>query len=306
MAKWHYHLVDVFTEEPFGGNPLAVFPDGQEVPERCFQQIAKELNLSETTFVLPAREEGTDFHVRIFTPGGEVPMAGHPTIGTAFVLAREKRFPLSGETARVVFEEGVGAIPVDVQVRQGAPGLITMEQPLPEFGPQFQDRAALAETLSLAEGDLAEGLPCQVVSCGLPFLFVPLRGMEAVKRARVRTELWENLLRNFAASGLFVFSMETDRPESTVHSRMFAPTFGIAEDPATGSASGPLGAYLVTQGLVRAEPRVELIGEQGFEMGRPSIIHIAIEQDGGTGGAISRVQVGGRSIAMGGGWFQLP
>jgi trans-2,3-dihydro-3-hydroxyanthranilate isomerase len=240
--------------------------------------------------------------VRIFTPAQELPMADHPTVGTAFVLAREKRFPLQGEAARVVFEEGVGPIPVELQLKGGDADLVTMKQPLPRFGPEFPDRAALAETLSLSADDLAPSLPCQVVSCGVPYLLVPLESLDAVRRARVRLDLWERSLKAFEASSLLVFSRETEQAVAAVHSRMFAPGFGIMEDPATGSAAGPLGCYLVVHGLVEAAPRAEMVSEQGYEMGRPSRLHIAVEQEGGS---ISSVQVGGRCVYMGGGRFDL-
>ena len=173
MAKHHYLLVDVFTDRMFGGNPLAVFPDATQVPERYFQNIANELNLSETTFVLPPRDAANDFQVRIFTPQYEMPMAGHPTLGTAFVLAREGRIPAAGEETTVVFEEGVGPIPVTIRFNDGAPEFVTMGQPMPEFGPELEDRAACAEMLALEEGDLLPGAPCRMVPAVCPFSSCP-------------------------------------------------------------------------------------------------------------------------------------
>ena len=303
VAKWQYQLVDVFTDRIFGGNPLAVFPNGSDLPEQHYQQIAAELNLSETTFVLPPKDAANDFHVRIFTPADELPMAGHPTLGTAFVLAREGRIPGNGEERTVIFEEGVGPIPVDVSYRGGAPDFITMSQPLPEFGTEVNGRAACADMLSLAEDDLLPGAPCQTVSCGLPFLFVPLRTLDAVRKLRVKPEQLETVVVEAGARGAYVFTPETAEPASTVHGRMFGATLGIREDPATGSANGPLGAYLVRHNLVDAASRVEVVSEQGFEMGRPSLLHVTIEQDGGE---ITAVKVAGQCVAMGGGWFELP
>ena len=303
MAKHNYMLVDVFTDRMFGGNPLAVFPDATEVPERYFQNIANELNLSETTFVLPPRDAANDFQVRIFTPQHEMPMAGHPTLGTAFVLAREGRIPATeGETA-VVFEEGVGPIPGTIRFNGGAPEFGTMGQPAPEFGPELEDRAACAEMLALAEGDLLPGAPCRMVSCGWPFLFVPLRSLEAVGRIKANAPAMETVLDRASARGMYAFSLETERPEAQVHGRMISRRAGGVEDPATGSAAGPLGCYLVSSGLAEAGAETAIVCEQGFEMGRPSILHITIGQ---SGGEISEVKVGGTAVAMGGGWFDLP
>ena len=303
MAKHQYQLVDVFTDRQFGGNPLAVFPDARNIPEAYFQQIANEFNLSETTFVLPPKDAANDFHVRIFTPQHEMPMAGHPTLGTAFVLAREGRIPASDGKTTVVFEEGVGPIPVTVLFKDGAPEFITMSQPLPEFGPEFRDRAACAAMLGLEESDLLPDAPCRMVSCGVPFFYVPLSSLEAVRRIKANAQAMEPMLKQASAMGTFVFSLETEQPASQVHGRMFAPGAGVVEDPATGSAAGPLGCYLVRHGLMDSGDSTEILAEQGFEMGRPSHIHITIERSGGD---ISAVKVGGRSVAMGGGWLELP
>jgi trans-2,3-dihydro-3-hydroxyanthranilate isomerase len=308
MKKLHYHLVDVFTDRPFGGNQLAVFSDGRDLSPQVMQQLAKELNLSETTFVLPPQDPGNDFWVRIFTPAVEMPMAGHPTVGTAFVLGREKLIEQAGPETTIRFEEGVGVIPVRVQWQNGQPALIRMSQPLPEFGPEFPDRQLIAKMLSLEPDELDPDFPLQVVSCGVPFLFVPLRNLAAIRRARLRLDLWEKQLKNFASPHLFLLTTETELENSTVHCRMFAPALGIAEDPATGAASGPLGCYLVKydrrpQTADRRNKRLSFISEQGFEMGRPSLIHIEIEQENDQ---ITGVTVGGRCVFMGEGYFELP
>lgn len=300
MGTWPYYLVDVFTQEKFGGNPLAVFTDARTIPEAMMQRIAKELNLSETTFVLPPRHVENDFHVRIFTPAAEMPMAGHPTIGTAFVLAQVGQILITQPEQQIIFEEGVGPIPVTLSLRPNQSLMITMQQPLPEFGPILENRAALAEMLSLHPDDLDSRYPVQVVSCGVPFTYIPLKNLAAVAAAKLRLDLWEGLLATTPAPKVFVFTSETVHPSSQVHSRMFAPSLGITEDPATGAAGGPLGAYLVKYGWVAAEPTAQIIGEQGFEMGRPSFIHISITQ---RGGEISRVLVGGESVAVGEGVF---
>ena len=304
MRRLHYHLVDVFTDRAFGGNPLAVVTNGRGVDGGTMQAIAKEFNLSETTFVLPPDDPRHDWRVRIFTPGSELPMAGHPTVGTAFVLAREHLIPRGGRETNVVFEEGVGPVPVSVEFEGGEPVFAEMSQPLPTFGPRLDDRRAVAAMLSLGESDLEPDLPVEVVSCGVPFLYVPLRSLDAARRARPRADLIER------ASGergilpeLFVFTREVEGAGSTVHSRMFAPGMGITEDPATGAASGPLGCYLVRYGLVPPGPTAEIVSEQGIEMGRPSFIHIRIER---AGELFTAVRVGGQCHFMGGGFIEIP
>lgn len=302
MQKLHYRLVDVFTDRAFGGNPLAVFLDGQGISSEVMQAIANELHLSETTFVLPPEDPQNTYHVRIFTPATELPMAGHPTVGTAFTLARERMLELTGAETTIRFEEGVGVIPVTLKQQDNRKLFIQMRQPLPTFGPRYTDWHSIAEMLSLDEDALEADLPLEVVSCGVPFLFVPVKNLAAMRAIRFRNDVWERALGNFATSHIFVFTRETETSEGTVHSRMFAPTMGIAEDPATGAASGPLGSYLVHYGLVPAAPRVALVSEQGFEMGRPSMIHIEIEQ---AQGQITGVYVGGQCYYMGQGSIEL-
>ncbi|KAA5544197.1 PhzF family phenazine biosynthesis protein [Adhaeribacter rhizoryzae] len=300
MKKLHYYLADVFTDEVFGGNQLAVFPEGQEVPEYLMQKIAKELNLSETTFVLPPANPTNNIKLRIFTPGKELPMAGHPTIGTAFVLLQQNILKPTGN--RLIFEEGVGDIAVDFRKKEDKLDLITMGQPLPQFGATFTDVQILADLLSLTPADIDATNPTQVVSCGVPFFFVQLKSLAAVKKAKLRQDVLENQLKHIGAESVFLFSTETENPAHTVHGRMFAPAFGIPEDPATGSACGPLGCYLVHYGLVPAQPEAQIICEQGYEMGRPSLLYITIGQ---VNKNITLVQVGGKSALVGEGYFYL-
>ncbi len=302
MRRLSYHLVDVFTDRPFGGNQLAVFTNGRGISGGVMQQIAKELNLSETTFVLPPENAESDYRLRIFTPAAELPFAGHPTIGTAFVLARENFFEPSNGQATIRFQEGVGMIPVSINFDDREPSLVTMEQPLPDFGEEFTDREVIAEMLSIGPEGLDGRYPIQIVSSGVPFWYVPVKDMSTIKRVRLRTDLWERALKDSSSPHVFMFTTETEAPESTVHCRMFAPAFGIAEDPATGGASGPLGAYLVKYGIAKGGVGNTIISEQGFEIGRPSIIYITIEQ---SGDRFTGVKVGGKSVYMGEGFFQL-
>jgi trans-2,3-dihydro-3-hydroxyanthranilate isomerase len=303
MRRLHYHLVDVFTDRAFGGNPLAVVTNGRGVDDGTMQAIAKEFNLSETTFVLPPDDPRHDWRVRIFTPGNELPMAGHPTVGTAFVLAREHLIPRGERESQIIFEEGVGPVPGRVEFEGGEPSFAEMSQPLPTFGTRLDDRGAVARMLSLAESDIEPDLPVEVVSCGVPFLYVPLRSLDAARRARPRVDLLERAAREHGIPPeVFAFTRETEGSGSTVHSRMFAPVVGINEDPATGAASGPLGCYLVRYGLVAAGPAAEMVSEQGIEMGRPSYVRIRIER---RGEEFTAVRVGGQCHFMGEGFIEV-
>jgi trans-2,3-dihydro-3-hydroxyanthranilate isomerase len=302
MRKLHYHLVDVFTEKIFGGNQLAVFTNGRGIEPVLMQSIAKELNLSETTFVLPPKGAENNYHVRIFTPGAELPMAGHPTVGTSFILAREHMIKLDDVETTIRLEEGVGTIPVQINFNDGQPDLIWMQQPPPIFGPRFEDVQGIAEMLSLAPEAIESEWPIEVVSCGVPFLFVPLKSLASARAIRFRLDVWERVLRSVGISEVFVFTKETELEGSSVHSRMFAPGLGIAEDPATGGASGPLGCYLLRHAVFPVTPRMEFTSEQGIEMGRPSIIKIIIEQEAGE---IKRVRVGGRCRFVGEGYLEV-
>jgi trans-2,3-dihydro-3-hydroxyanthranilate isomerase len=295
MRKLEYQLVDVFTDVPFGGNQLAVFVDGSSVPAEMMQVIARELNLSETTFVLPPENPGAQFRLKIFTPAEELPFAGHPTVGTGFVLKHLGLIPNEGN---VVFEENVGLIPVTLS----RDGRVTMTQPTPQFGDIFADRQIIADMLSIAADCLAD-LPIQVVSSGVPFLYVPVTDLATIRKIKLRTDLWERILKGWSASNVLVFTREVEQPDSTVHSRVFAPAIGIVEDPATGGASGPLGAYLVKHGVVSPmNSRVSIISEQGFEMGRPSKIYIDLQM---SGDSFRQVQVGGYTQFIGGGYLQI-
>lgn len=300
MRRLHYHRVDVFTDRAFGGNPLAVFTNGRGVDTETMQAIAKEFNLSETTFVLPPDDPKHDWRVRIFTPGSELPMAGHPTVGTSFVLAREHLIPRDARETTIVLEEGVGPVPVRIEFKDGEPSFAEMTQPLPTFGPAIEDRASAAAMLSLEESDLEADLPVQIVSCGVPFMYVPLRSLDAARRSRPRADLMERVAEEQGIPPeVFVFTREVEHEGSTVHSRMFAPGLGITEDPATGAASGPLGCYLVKHGVL---PAGDIVSEQGIEMGRPSFIHIKIETEGD---AITAVRVGGRCHFAGEGFIEV-
>ena len=307
MRKLRYHLVDVFTNRQFGGNPLAVFTNGRGITAETMQAIAKELNLSETTFVLPPADAANDYRVRIFTPGKELPMAGHPTVGTTYVLAREHMIERGedGTETEIKLEEGVGTIPVRIRWRDGAAGFIQMRQPLPTFGARVEDVRAVAEMLSIDADEIAStNLPLEIVSCGVPFFYVPVKSLRAVQGIKFRVDVWENKLKQIVPPEVFVFTREVEFPGSAVHSRMFAPGMGIWEDPATGGASGPLGCYLVQHGVVSTgeDGAAEFTSEQGIEMGRPSFIRVKITREGE---AITDVRVGGECRFMGEGYLEI-
>jgi trans-2,3-dihydro-3-hydroxyanthranilate isomerase len=294
--KARYFTADVFTDQRFGGNQLAVFPDAGKIAPELMPQIAREFNYSETTFVLPPADPRHAAKVRIFTPGGELQFAGHPTIGTAHVLASIGAITLTGAETHVVLEEGVGPVPVTIRAANGQPefAVLSVAQ-LPEVGPPPPSNEILAEMLSLSPTDLIGGnMMPQAVSCGTPFLFVPLRDRDAVRRARAKADLFDVGLKNYLTEMVFVFTMEGERPGSHVHARMFSPGIGIPEDPATGSAAVGLGGYLAARDE-RANGTLRWIVEQGFEMGRPSILEVEADKKDGS---ITAARVGGRTVLV--------
>lgn len=297
----NYHLLDVFTNQPFGGNQLAVFADPPlDLPTSTMQLIAKEMNLSEVTFVYPPADHKNDFRVRIFTPARELPMAGHPTIGTAFLLAHLGMIDEKAKSRTLVFEEGIGPIQVTVERNEdGIPASALMRQPIPQFLDIYEDREAIARMLSLHSEDLHPKAPPQVLDNGLPFLYVAVRSLDAIRKLSLRLDLWQQLLKGKPGENVFVTTTQTENPGSTAHSRMFAPALGVAEDPATGSASGPLGVYLLKYGLVDSR---EIVSEQGIEMGRPSSINIKVDRQGDN---FTEVTVGGACVYMGHGTLNI-
>jgi trans-2,3-dihydro-3-hydroxyanthranilate isomerase len=303
MRSYRYLHYDVFTDHLFGGNQLAVFLDARGLPTETMQAIAKEMNFSETTFVLPPEASGTDARLRIFTPGEELPTAGHPTIGTTFALARSG--VIDGGRQQFIFGCNVGPVTVTMTWHHADLGFVWMTQQQPTFGTVIPDPARTAAALSLSPAAVAgTGQPVQVVSCGLPFLLVPLTTRSAVDSAVVNAGVLDALFTEAqtGAHGLMVFSTQPGDARATVYSRMFAPAIGIIEDPATGIASGPLGCYLVRHRIVRPEKAGEMISLQGVKMGRPSHIHVSV---GVENGEITSVRVGGESVLAGEGTLYL-
>jgi trans-2,3-dihydro-3-hydroxyanthranilate isomerase len=298
---YRYLHLDVFTTNRLEGNQLAVFPEPRGLSTAQMQRIANEMNFSESTFIFPPEGPG-DVRMRIFTPGDELPMAGHPTIGSTFALALEGVIAPGRE--RFVFELNVGPIPVSLEWRDGALAFAWMTQLLPTFGPTITDRGSLAKAIGVPASDLVDGKPVQIISCGVPFLFVALRTRAAVDavsidRAALKRAYHEA---NVDEHPVFFFTADGAGASETVYSRMLAPSFGIGEDPATGGASGPLGCYLLRHGMVSEETARSMVSFQGAAMGRPSRIHISIDS---TDGAITKVRVGGTSVLVGRGEIEI-
>jgi trans-2,3-dihydro-3-hydroxyanthranilate isomerase len=294
-----FYQADVFTVQPFGGNPVAVIPEAEGLSEDQLQQIAREMNVSETVFVFPPTDKAAVVRLRIFTPTQEVPFAGHPVIGTFFVLAELGLIPAKEPVTRVLQECNLGLFPVELHAKDGQVVRVVMSQPKPEFLgalEEMEDLYKVANALGLAKYAITEAKwPIEVVSTGLPVLIVPVRSLTAVRSIRPDASAITDVCRRFGANGIMVFTTVTVEPYATVHTRMFAPSIGILEDPATGSASGALGAYLVQNGVVEVGPTTEIIAEQGYELERPSRILIQVESDDDV---IQDVKVGGHCVMV--------
>ncbi len=296
MNRYRYVTCDVFTDRLFCGNPLAVLPDARGLTDGQMLAIAREFNYSETTFVLPPADARHAASVRIFTPGGELPFAGHPTIGTAFVLATHGA--ISADQRDIVFEEGVGPVPVTI-FRDG--DRVTHCQltaaRLPEAGPPPPAADALAQMLSLTASEVLDSAACW--SCGVPFLVVPLASVEALTRCRLKLSVWGQLLTDYATQKVYPVA-RVDALHWRV--RMFAPGLGVPEDPATGSAAASFAGWL---SALLPEPRQGTLAvrlEQGIEMGRPSELHVEFDR---RDGEITAVRVGGAAVLVGEGTLTL-
>ncbi len=302
MTELAFHTLDVFTDRPFGGNPLGVFPDAAHLPTELMQRVAREMSLSETVFLGPP-ESGGDARVRIFTPAVELPFAGHPTVGTAFFLAgRLEDAP--GEGARtLVLEENVGPVPVEVRFEGGRAVFARFTSALrPEHRPSPFSEAELAAMVGLEAGDVGGDLHPEMVSCGVPHHVVPVRSVDAMRRAVLDLGAWRRMLADSWAHHVYLVCPEAEGPGVDVRVRMFAPGSGVAEDPATGSAAAALGGYLAAADG-RAEGTLAWTVEQGLEMGRPSLIEV--EADRAAGETVA-VRVGGRAVAVSRGTMRVP
>lgn len=292
--KLVYEQVDVFTSKPFGGNQLAVFHSPGKLTKHQMQTIAREINFSETTFIFPSKNKEIDAKVRIFTPADEIPFAGHPTLGTAFVI--HSRMTGRKKPGTLVLELGVGQIQVDVERSGKYITGLTMHQPLPEFGSALQNRGQAAKALGIKPFNILGG---GVVSNGLSFLIVEAQERESVEKARLNLEEAVNVIDRHNVIGIYLFSRE-ERKEVRVHARSFAPTMGVMEDPATGSAAGALGGYLAR--ILKFPIDFRLVIEQGIEMKRPSQIKVDVHCDRGM---VNSVKVTGKVVPVGEGTIFL-
>jgi trans-2,3-dihydro-3-hydroxyanthranilate isomerase len=315
VANYRFVQLDVFTEEAFAGNPLAVFPEAEGITDEQMMKIAREMNLSETVFVLPpkpASESQLDVagpavlrSLRIFTPAREIPFAGHPIVGTWNLLAREGVVPApdggTGRT-RIHHEVGIGVLPVDIEFEDGEPVEVTMTQGKFEIKGEIEEaseQAEIARALGLATEDLDESLPLQIISTGMSFLAVPVRALADLGHCKINSTLLTEVYQRAAATGCLAFSRETiEIGAARAHARMFAPGDNIPEDPATGSACGALGGYLVHHGAVGVDPVdgiYRFMIEQGDFIKRPSRIGLEVK---GESGRVEEVRVGGPSVVV--------
>lgn len=302
MHRSYLHY-DVFTDRRFEGNQLAVFPEAAGLSDSTMQTIAREMSFSESTFIMAPEMAGTDVRMRIFTPGIELPMAGHPTIGSTFALAELGVIRPGRE--RWVFGLNVGPTPVELTWAGDRLSFAWMDQQRPDFRDPVNNADEIARAISVSPEMIPRDLPIEEISCGANFIFVPLKSRAAVDAAQPDTARMKQLTSAFPSGrvAVFLFNTEPVDRDVTVYSRMFAPGFGISEDPATGGASGPLGSYLVKHGLVPNAQVSEMISLQGVKMGRPSRIHIRITTDENR--AITRVQVGGTAVRVASGELEL-
>lgn len=298
MTSYPFYQADVFTRTPLTGNALAMFPDAEGLNDTTMQAIAREMNLSETTFVFPS--DRATRRVRFFTPNAEIPLAGHPTIGTWWLLAELGQIELPDHgVERFTQETGAGVLPVDVYSKGGKPGRVVMVQALPEFGQLVANSSELGLALGGQKDTVLSDPQPQVVSTALPQLMVPIRSLAELQRLPSGGAGGKlvSLLRELGTDCAMCYTPETVDSGATVHCRMFAPGLGVPEDPATGSAAGALGSYLVWHNIVRPHDGFgAVMVEQGLEIGRPSRIHVEIAV--GNGGEITEVRVGGEAVTV--------
>jgi len=294
-----YILADVFTAHRFGGNQLAVFPDASSIPFDVMPRIAREMNLSESVFVLPPAEPTHTCRLRILTPAMELDFAGHPTVGTACVLAATGHTPIADTDAVLIFEENVG--PVTVRVRRVGQQYSAQFDvfKLPEQGPPVPPIARLASLLNVAPHEVLDGDHApRAFSCGVPFVFVTVRDASVLERVQLNISIWNEILSRHWAPHVYVIAH--DSQTSRIRARMFAPAMGIIEDPATGAAAAALPGYLGAPD--RPDGRLNLRIEQGLEMGRPSVLDVEAEFGSGV---LRSVRVGGECVIVGRGELYL-
>ena len=289
-----YYTADVFTDKRFCGNQLVDFPNAVGLDSEQMQAIAREFNFSETVFAFQPEDGRNTKRLRIFTPGAEVPFAGHPTMGAACVLAASGDITVNGQAA-IIFEEGVGNIPVTVKIEDGQLYAEFTTAKTAEFWPCEAAIHELADILSLSVSDInVEKYPLLATSCGLPFLFIPVKSLQAMQQIRINQSKWTSIMHNEWEQQLYLFTKETVNEECDFHARMFAADLGFGEDPATGSAAAAFAGYLGKLPTI-PEGQITLSVEQGLEMCRPSKIFIRAEKNNGVA---TDIRVGGHTVLV--------
>jgi trans-2,3-dihydro-3-hydroxyanthranilate isomerase len=273
MNKRTFYIVDVFAEEKYAGNQLAVFRDAKGISDTQMQQIAKEMHFSETTFILSEKKRNGGYDVRIFTPEHELPFAGHPTLGTAFVIQQEI---IKEPAEQVVLNLKVGQIPISFKYSGKDIDILWMKQIPPTFGPIF-GLETISEILCLDRAEIDDRSPIQQVSTGVPAIIVPLKTLNAVKQAKIDKDKYFRLIKDTEAKAILIFCPETYNKENNLNVRFFADYYGVPEDPATGSANGCLAGYLVKHRYFGRD-RIDIRVEQGYEIGRRSLLFLKAEE----------------------------
>lgn len=286
-------LLDVFTDMPFTGNQLAVFPSADDLTPDQMQKLANEINYAETTFILKSKDAHADFDIRIFTPRTELPFAGHPILGTAYVLINYINNKLKNKNS-IKLKTKVGIIPL-----KKSDGNIWMKQNDPDFFKIFKDKNEIAKLIGLLPDDISNDFPIEEVSTGNTILLVPIRNLSSIRKAKgIMNEISEFIANNKSMAP-YLFTLDTEDREANVHTRFFAPHLGIIEDPATGSAAGPLTAYLLKYNVFGQ--KFEIQNEQGIEIKRPSKIMMR----GSLGNSKFNIEIGGKCHVIGQSVFNI-
>jgi len=294
MGKHSFCIVDVFAEEKYAGNQLAVFRDARDISDTEMQQIAREVNYSETTYISSEEKRNGGYDVRIFTPGGELPFAGHPTLGTAYVIQREI---ITEPVETIILNLKIGQIPVTLNYSGEQIDILWMKQNAPTFDRVFEP-GPISQVLNLDKRDVDDRFPIQEVSTGLPFIIVPLKTLDVLKRAKVARDKYFQLIKNTKAKALFIFCPQTYNQQNDLNVRAFLDYYGVPEDPACGSGAGCLAGYLVKYRYF-GKDRINIRAEEGYEIGRPSLLFLTAEDKEGK----IDVSVGGRVIMIARGEF---
>ena len=303
MPHFRFHTLDVFTTQPYTGNPLAVILEADGLNDAQMQTIAREFNLSETVFVHKATRADALAKLRIFTPAKEMPFAGHPTVGTACLLA-DLYLSQSGSELDFVLEENVGPVPVKVRRSGACPPFAQLSvAKLPEYGPPPPPVKQLALMLGLpAQEIVTETERPRAASCGVPFLLVPVRDTAALSRIRVDTARCREVLRDYPVRDIYLYAHDAEHGDAHIRARMFAPELGIAEDPATGAASVALAGALALEHSMR-DGTLRWTIEQGVEMARPSLLYTEADKQAGR---VTAVRVGGHAVRVAEGQVWVP